>query len=99
MKSLLIHNNIVRLSVPFVSGILAYVLVLMFNNDLISITEYFVGTELYFCIAVSYLMHENSRFLLLLFENNNWIKTAWLNIACQFLAVVVIGLLLSTLSY
>lgn len=68
MKKLFIHNPVFRLLSPVFSGCLVYVLVLLIGNNVGQILEQFFGKELLFCIFLSYLSQEFSRFALLVFD-------------------------------
>lgn len=71
MKNKLIHNYIIRLFIPFIGGIISYLLILLIHNDLMQVVDYFVNIELYFCIAIAYTLHEISRAFLLWTQKNS----------------------------
>ena len=56
MKKLFIHQPLFRLLSPIISGVIIYLLVLLLNNNVEQIQEQFFNEELYFCIALSYLI-------------------------------------------
>lgn len=59
------HNNpIFRIVWPLFYGAVIYLLILLLNNNLSQLNESFFGQELYFCIALSYLVFESNRFIL-----------------------------------
>lgn len=68
MKKLFIHTPIFRFLSPIFSGIVTYLLILLINNNIGQLQEQFLGQELYVCIALAYIVHEFSRFLLWLFK-------------------------------
>lgn len=68
MKKLFIHNPVFRILSPMFSGCLVYILILLIGNNVGQIFEAFFGIELFFCVFLSYLSHEFSRFTLLFFE-------------------------------
>lgn len=61
MKKLLINNGFFRLLSPPVYGILAYLILLLVNNQVSNINEIFNGQEVYFCIFLTYLVSESLR--------------------------------------
>jgi hypothetical protein len=68
MNKLFIHTPVFRFLSPFFSGIVAYLLILLINNRIEELQEQFLSQELYVCIALSFIVHEFSRFLLWLFK-------------------------------
>lgn len=61
MKKNVIHTALFRIVVPIPYGALIYLLLLMINNNLLSLSESFLSAELFFCIALSYLTFEGNR--------------------------------------
>lgn len=101
MKKLFVHQPLFRLLSPFISGVIVYLLVLLLNNDIQQIEEGFFNEELYFCIALSYLIQEFSRVLLLVFKrllsNQISVKSIVLQVVfsmvlCFILATIAINL-------
>ncbi|TJY33361.1 histidine kinase [Pontimicrobium aquaticum] len=68
MNKLFIHNPLFRLFSPVFSGIVVYLLILLINNNVEQLQEQFLGKELYFCIGLSFIIHEFSRLLLWVFN-------------------------------
>ena len=68
MRKLFIHTPVFRFLSPIFSGIIAYLLILLVNNNIGQLQEQFLGQELYVCIGLSFITHEFSRFLLWLFK-------------------------------
>ena len=68
MNKLFIHTPVFRFLSPIFSGIVGYLLILLINNNIGQLQEEFLSQELYVCIALSYLVHEFSRFLLWVFR-------------------------------
>jgi LytS/YehU family sensor histidine kinase len=61
MKRYFIHNPLFRLLAPAVYGILLYLLVLLINNNVAQLNEFFSGQEVYICIGLTYLSFESIR--------------------------------------
>ena len=68
MKKLFIHNPLFRFLSPIFTGVVAYLLILLINNNIGQLQEQFLGQELYVSITLSYIVHEFSRLLLWLFR-------------------------------
>ena len=68
MNKLFIHTPVFRFLSPIFSGIVGYLLILLINNNIGQLQEEFLSQELYVCIALSYIVHEFSRFLLWVFR-------------------------------
>ncbi|MFT4576490.1 MAG: hypothetical protein ACI9SI_001417 [Polaribacter sp.] len=68
MNKLFIHIPVFRFLSPFFSGVIAYLLILLINNNIVQLQEEFLSQELYVCITLSYIVHEFSRFLLWFFK-------------------------------
>ncbi len=66
MKKNIIHTDLFRLFVPIPYGALIYLLLLMINNNLLSINDSFLSAELFFCIGLSYITIETNRSLIVL---------------------------------
>ena len=95
MKKLFVHQPLFRLLSPVLSGVFIYLLVLLLNNNIAQIQEEFFNEELYFCIALSYLIQEFSRLLLLLFKriltNQISIKNILLQVSVSMLLCIVLA--------
>ena len=98
MKKLFIHQPLFRLLSPVISGVIIYLLVLLLNNNIQQAQEQFFNEELYFCIALSYLIQEFSRALLLLFKKFLSDKLSVINIVSQIVVSMILCVLISTLA-
>ena len=98
MKKLFIHQPLFRLLSPIISGVIIYLLVLLLNNNVEQIQEQFFNEELYFCIALSYLIQEFSRGLLLLFKRTLFNKLSRFNIFLQVIISMALCLVISTIA-
>lgn len=58
MKRPLIYYPTFRVFSPPVAGILIYVMILLINNQVSQLADYFVSQELYVCIGLSFLVQE-----------------------------------------
>jgi hypothetical protein len=61
MKKNVIQTALFRIVAPIPYGALIYLLLLMINNNLLSLNESFLSAELFFCIILSYLTFEGNR--------------------------------------
>ncbi len=68
MKRLFIHHPLFRLLGPLFNGVVAYLLILLINNNVEQLQEHFLGEELYVCIGLSFIIQEFSRLLLVVFS-------------------------------
>ncbi len=84
MKRLFIHHPLFRLLSPVFSGIVVYLLIILFSNDVGQLKEQFLGEDLYVCIGLSYVIQEVSRLLIVLFKRLPTYKS---NIVTIFLEV------------
>ncbi|MBX2844635.1 MAG: histidine kinase [Saprospiraceae bacterium] len=71
MKKLFVHNPVFRLLAPLFSGVVVYLLLLLVNNNVEQLQDSFLGQELYFCIALSYLTQEFARWTLTFFGRSD----------------------------
>ncbi|WP_347175362.1 histidine kinase [Polaribacter uvawellassae] len=69
MRKLFIHTPLFRFLSPIFTGVVAYLLILLINNNIGQLQEQFLGQELYVSITLSYIVHEFSRFLLWVFKH------------------------------
>jgi sensor histidine kinase YesM len=68
MNRSFVHNILFRLSAPLVTGLLAYLLILLINNSVLGLTKIFSNQELYVTIALSYLAFMAMRVIILLID-------------------------------
>lgn len=68
MKKYFIHNPFFRLVAPAVYGVLIYMLILLINNNVIQINEFFSEQEVYICIGLTYLSFETIRLIIILLD-------------------------------
>lgn len=64
MKKLFIHQPIFRLLSPLFTGLIAYIFILLVNNELGQLQSEFINIELIICIGLSYIIQEFSRWML-----------------------------------
>ncbi|WP_439131205.1 histidine kinase [Polaribacter sp.] len=96
MKKLFVHQPLFRLLSPVFSGIIVYLLILLLNNNIAQIQEDFFNEELYFCIALSYLIQEFSRILLIVFKRYLSHKNSLVYILLQISIAMLLCFLLAT---
>lgn len=94
-KKFIINNSFFRLLVPIFGGILAYLLILLLNNDIGNLPEIFKGQEVYLCIFLTYLISESHRILIRIF-NKGKEKLSSLSIVTQLIAGSVITTVIIT---
>ena len=64
MRRLIIHSPLFRILTPPIIGLLAYLIILLFYNDLTVLVSFFESQELYLVILLSYLLFESGRILI-----------------------------------
>lgn len=68
MNRSFVHNILFRLVAPLLTGLLAYLLILLINNSVLGLTRIFSNQELYVSIALSYLAFTAMRVMILLID-------------------------------
>jgi hypothetical protein len=68
MKKYFIHSPFFRLLAPAVYGVLIYLLILLINNNVIHINEFFNEQEVYIAIGLTYLCFETIRLIIVLLD-------------------------------
>ncbi|MEJ1239634.1 histidine kinase [Chryseolinea sp. T2] len=68
MKRFFVHNAFFRLLAPLIYGILIYLLILLINNNVSQVNDFFSSEELYICIGLTYISFELCRLLILVFD-------------------------------
>ena len=91
MKKYFIHNAFFRLFAPAIYGILIYLLILLINNNVLQVKEFFSEQEVYICIALTYLSFESIRFVIVLLDKFLKGKYLLLRIPIQFGLTTVIS--------
>lgn len=94
MKRYFIHNPFFRLLAPLVYGILAYLLILLINNNVTQINDFFNSEEVYISIALSYVSFESIRAIILLLDKFLSEKYLRIRIPIQFIITTVISVAL-----
>ncbi|RQH16787.1 histidine kinase, partial [Okeania hirsuta] len=78
MKKVFLHNALFRILSPCFSGVMAYVLILLFNNNVEQLFEQFLGIELTLCILLAYGVQEISRAVILFSDRLSFFhKVRW----------------------
>lgn len=98
MKKLFIHNPLFRLLSPIFSGIIVYLLIILFSNDVGQLLEQFLGEDLYVCIGLAYIIQETSRLLILLFKKIATIGNNVLSILIQVVFSIALNIIIVTVS-
>jgi len=68
MKSNILDQPLFRLLVPPFYGLMMYILILLVNNSLYSLTESVFTSELLLCVVLAYLISEPIRLVIIIFE-------------------------------
>ncbi len=98
MNKLFIHTPVFRFLSPFFSGIIAYLLILLINNNIVQLQEEFLSQELYVCIALSFIVHEFSRLQLWLFKLiPNFLGTAFMLLVHIIISVLISATIIGVL--
>jgi sensor histidine kinase YesM len=91
MKKYFIHNPFFRLFAPAVYGILIYLLVLLINNQVMHVEEFFNEGEVYICVGLTYLSFESIRIVIIILDRFLRGKYALLRIPIQFTLTTIIS--------
>jgi sensor histidine kinase YesM len=65
MNRSFVHNILFRICAPAVTGLLAYLLILLINNSVLSLDKIFDNRELYVTVTLSYLAFTAMRWIIL----------------------------------
>lgn len=98
MKKYFIHNPFFRLLAPAVYGILIYLLILLINNTVTQINEFFSSQEVYICMALSYLSFETNRLVIVMLDKFLKGKYLLLRIPVQLLFSTILSTMLVVIS-
>ena len=91
MKKYFIHNPFFRLFAPAVYGILIYLLILLINNQVLHVEEFFNEQEVYICIGLTYLSFESIRIVIVILDKFLKGRYVLLRIPIQFTLTTIIS--------
>ena len=91
MKKYFIHNPFFRLFAPAVYGMLIYLLILLINNNVMHVKDFFSEQEVYICIALTYLSFESIRLVIFLMDKFLPGKYLILRVPIQFFLTIIIS--------
>ncbi|MEO1218033.1 MAG: histidine kinase [Bacteroidota bacterium] len=94
MKKVFLHNALFRILSPCFSGAMAYVLILLLNNNVEQITEQFLGIELALCILLAYGVQEISRSVIILSDRLNFFRKERWRLLFQLMLSSLLNLVL-----
>lgn len=99
MKAFFVHNAFFRLLAPLVYGVLVYLLILLINNNVSQINDFFISEEVYICVAFTYVSFGTGRFLILLLDKYLPVQyLRWRIIIQPLLSIVLsVGLIVTLL--
>lgn len=100
MKRLFIHHPLFRLLSPVFSGIVVYLLIILFSNDVGQLQEQFLGEDLYVCIGLSYIIQEVSRLLIVVFKKLPIYRSTILTIILEvvFSIILTVGIVTTAIT-
>lgn len=93
MKKYFIHHPMFRLLAPAVYGILIYLLILLINNNVAQLNEFFSSGEVYISIGLTYVSFETIRIIILLLDKFLHPKYIVLRIPIQLIVSTVFSTL------
>src|SRR3954466_12522692 len=75
MNRSFVHIILFRICAPAMTGLLAYLLILLINNSVLSLDKIFSNQELYVTVALSYLAFAAMRWIILAIDRfgKNWV--------------------------
>lgn len=91
MKKYFIHNPFFRLFAPAVYGILIYLLILLVNNNVMHVKDFFSEQEVYICVALTYLSFESIRIVIVLLDKFLSRKYLLLRVPIQFFLTIIVS--------
>lgn len=91
MKKYFIHNPFFRLFAPAVYGILIYMLILLINNNVKQVNEFFSEQEVYICMGLTYLSFESIRIVITMLDKFLKGKYLSLRLPIQFIFTTLIS--------
>jgi hypothetical protein len=96
MKRYFIHNPFFRLVAPAVYGILSYLLILLINNNVTQVNDFYSSEEVYSNIALTYLSYESIRIVILIHDRFLAARYDRMRMAIQLIltTIVSVGLVL-----
>jgi hypothetical protein len=96
MKRYFIHNPFFRLVAPAVYGILSYLLILLINNNVTQVNDFYSSEEVYSNIALTYLSYESIRIVILILDRFLAARYDRMRMAIQLIltTIVSVGLVL-----
>lgn len=95
MKRYFIHNPLFRILAPAVYGVLIYLLILLINNNVVQVNDLFISEEVYVCIALSYIVFECIRLIIVLIDKFSTESFQSIRIPVQFVVTTVISVALA----
>jgi hypothetical protein len=75
-------------------GVLAYLLILLINNNIAQVNDIFSSQEVYLCIGLGYLSFESNRLLIILLGRGLPVRYNHLRVPIQFMVTILVSLFL-----
>lgn len=94
MKRYFIHNPFFRLLAPMVYGVLTYLLILLINNNVSQVNDFYNSEEVYISIALTYLSFESMRTVVIIIDRFLPEKYLSIRIPIQFIITSILSVFL-----
>src|SRR5512145_1582313 len=94
MKRYFIHNPFFRLLAPLIYGVLTYLLILLINNNVSHVNDFYSSEEVYISIALTYLSFESMRMVVILLDKFLPEKFLRVRIPIQFVITFIVSVFL-----
>jgi hypothetical protein len=91
MKKFFVHNAFFRLLAPLVYGVLVYLLILLINNNVSQVNDFFSSEEVYICVGLTYTLFELCRLLVVVLDRYLPARYFRLRIAIQPLLSIILS--------
>ena len=90
MRSFFLQKPLLRLLTPLVVGSIAYLLILLVNNNILQLQAYFLGAELYFCLGLALLMQEGLWWILRPIGKLSWSQAVGVVVRRRTIGAIVL---------
>lgn len=94
MKRYFIHNPFFRLLAPVIYGVLTYLLILLINNNVSQVNDFYSSEEVYISIALTYLSFESMRLVVIILDKFLPERYLRIRIPIQFVITFIVSVFL-----
>lgn len=98
MKEIFIHKYFFRISAAIVAGFLSYLLILLLNNNLEQVEDYYFKSELYLCIGLAFVQLELLRWAFRKIDRSSRVFFSLGKISSKILIMIVVTISLVTIA-